>query len=262
MRLHRLSHIRRKWVRAPCLLSGRALLVDGHAPHTETLSVGPGTNLKTCGVAQAGLPLPAPESRTFHRRPKTQQPEQNASPNPTTEHPHRRPSNPSFPRSRESIPPEQPHPTPQLNPAPFRYSLPSPQYQTRGKRLRHGAGASLCFFLPLSLKGPKRACPESLEGERGIKGVRVPSPSLKQSKPCLKSQNNQTPAPLPCPLPHKKSSEISLGVIQSNQLRVQSTFNQNSTPAANDSRRLTVPSQRDNLPAGSLRNASRPEVQP
>ena len=31
--------------------------------------------------------------------------------------------------------------------------------------------------------------------ERGIKGVRVPLPFLKQSKPCLKPQNNQKPTP-------------------------------------------------------------------
>ena len=62
--------------------------------------------------------------------------------------------------------------------------------------------------------------------ERGIKGVRVPpSPFLKQSNPCLKSQNNQNPAPLPCPQRHTKFPLIPLVVIQSNQLRVQSTFN-------------------------------------
>ena len=32
-------------------------------------------------------------------------------------------------------------------------NLPSPQYQTRGRHLRQGAGVSLCFFLPLSLNG-------------------------------------------------------------------------------------------------------------
>ena len=51
-----------------------------------------------------------------------------------------------------------------------------------------------------------RACPESLEGERGTKGERVP----------LR------------PLRHEKSPEIPLGVVQSNQLRVQSMFNQRS----------------------------------
>ena len=42
-----------------------------------------------------------------------------------------------------------------------------------------------------------RACPESLEGERGIKGVRVPVPIplLKQSNPRLKPQDNQNPTP-------------------------------------------------------------------
>ena len=56
----------------------------------------------------------------------------------------------------------------------FPLSLP-PQYQTRGKRLRHGAGACLCFFLPLSLKGPKSLprVPRGGEGDQGGEGSSV-----------------------------------------------------------------------------------------
>ncbi len=64
--------------------------------------------------------------------------------------------------------------------------------------------------------------------EIGIKGVRVFPQSLKQSKSCLKSQNNQKPTPSPCPLRHANSPEIPSGVVQSKQLRVQSNFNQRS----------------------------------
>ena len=86
-------------------------------------------------------------------------------------------------------------------------SLPIPQYQTRGSSWRRRANCSLCFYLPLSLKGPKG------EGDKGGEGS------------------------LPRPLRHAKSPEIPSGVIQSNQLRVQSTFNQRSikTPPPTES---------------------------
>ena len=59
-------------------------------------------------------------------------------------------------------------------------------------------------------------------GMRGEGGGKSRSPFLKQSKPCLKLQNNQKPTP-----PHHANSpEIPSGVVQSKQLRVQSTFNQ------------------------------------
>ncbi len=45
--------------------------------------------------------------------------------------------------------------------------LPSHQYQTRGIRPHPGAGVCLCFFLPLSLKGPKG------EGDQGGEGFPV-----------------------------------------------------------------------------------------
>ena len=72
--------------------SGSALPPDGMIerqwwtgmPHAETLSVGPGTNSKTYGVAQAGLPPSAPESRTFHHRPHPNK--QNRIRNPTIEY--------------------------------------------------------------------------------------------------------------------------------------------------------------------------------
>ena len=66
--------------------------------------------------------------------------------------------------------------------------------------------------------------------ERGIKGVRVPSPSLKQSKSCLKTQNNQTPAPPPCPAPRKiPGNPFRRHSIKTatSSINVQSTFNQN-----------------------------------
>ena len=72
---------------------------------------------------------------------------------------------------------------------------------------------------PTPLSSPVWA---SLVGALPGVGWRVPSPFLKQSKPCQKSQNNQKPTPLP----HAKSPEIPLGVVQSKQLRVQSMFNQ------------------------------------
>ena len=62
-----------------------------------------------------------------------------------------------------------------------------------------------------------------------VQRVGIPSPLLKQSNPCLKSQNNQKTASPPFLLRHAKSPEIPLGVVQSKQLRVQSTFNQTST---------------------------------
>ena len=49
-------------------------------------------------------------------------------------------------------------------------SFPSHQYQTRGMHLRQGAGASLCSYLPLSLKGPKG------EGDQGGEGSPFPAP--------------------------------------------------------------------------------------
>ena len=62
MGLHRRSHIRRKRVRAPSSSRGRAPLVDGYAPHAETLSVRPGTNLNLVGLRRlASRPLcPSP----------------------------------------------------------------------------------------------------------------------------------------------------------------------------------------------------------
>ena len=72
---------------------------------------------------------------------------------------------------------------------------------------------------PTPLSSPVWA---SLVGALPGVGWRVPSPFLKQSKPCLKSQNNQKSTPLP----HAKSPEIPSGVVQSKQLRVQSMFNQ------------------------------------
>ncbi len=126
--------------------------------------------------------------------------------------------------------------------------IPSPPTSTK-------LGASACAraqaLAPVFLS-PSRDSGQALraikgEGERETKGVRVSSPILKQSKPCLKPQNNQKPAPSPSsfptpignpspwgavrrgsPLHHAKSPENPLGVVQSNQLRVQSTFNQRS----------------------------------
>ncbi len=97
---------------------------------------------------------------------------QNANPDPTTKQPlpHRHPrlAHPSFPRSRESIPPEQPPPTLQLSLAPLRHSLSSPQYQTRGRGRR-------CPSFPLSLKGPKSLprVPRGGEGDQGGEGSSV-----------------------------------------------------------------------------------------
>ena len=48
-----------------------------------------------------------------------------------------------------------------------RHPLPFHQYQTRGRHLRQGAGASFCFYLLLSLKGPKG------EGDQGGEGSPV-----------------------------------------------------------------------------------------
>ncbi len=70
-------------------------------------------------------------------------------------------------------------------------------------------GASACaraqalapVFPSLSPLKALRACPESLEGESRIKRVRVPLSFLKQSKACLKPENNQKPAPSPSSFP-------------------------------------------------------------
>ena len=74
--------------------SGSALPPDGverqwwtGMPHAETLSVGPGTNSKTYGVAQAGLPPSAPESRTFHRLPSQTNRTESETPQSNMEHP-------------------------------------------------------------------------------------------------------------------------------------------------------------------------------
>ena len=115
-------------------------------------------------------------------------------------------------------------PTPVKNP-----SFPPPVLKLEGAV---GAGAPTApsvFPSPSPLKALR---------ERGIKGVRVPSVFLKQSKPCLKPQNNQKLAHLPCPQRHAKSPEIPLGIVQSNQLRVQSTFNQNPTPTTGQRPRI------------------------
>ena len=66
-------------------------------------------------------------------------------------------------------------------------TLPFPQYQTRGKRPRPGAGASLCFLSPSPLQALR---------ERGIKGERVPSwgwgyPSPQQIRPIRQSHEVQ-----------------------------------------------------------------------
>ena len=156
------------------------------------------------GVGAIGVLHPSPGPSIADPKPN----KQNEYPTPTTQQPlphHSRLAHPSFPRSRESIPPEQPPPTPQLSLAPLRYSLSSTQYQTTGRGRRC---SSFPLSLPPSTKLEGSACamaqalpsvfssPSPLRAlrERGIKGVRVPpSRFLKQSKPCLKPQNNQRP---------------------------------------------------------------------
>ena len=141
--------------------------------YVEGIAIAGGRCPPTPGHLQAAwIGTGAKSSSVFHRRPKTQQTKCKPRPEPhipTTLPPPPSPTCPPvIPEESESIPPEQPHPTPQLSLAPLRYSLSSTQYQTRGKRLRHGAGASLCFFLPLSLNGPEG------EGEKGGEGSALP----------------------------------------------------------------------------------------
>ena len=88
---------------------------------------------------------------------------------------------------------------------------PSPQYQTRGKRLRQGAGASLCSSLPLSLKGPKSLprVPRGGEGDQGGEG--------------------SLPAPAPREISRNPFRRHSIKTATSS-INVQSTFNQNLSP--------------------------------
>ncbi len=86
-------------------------------------------------------------------------------------------------------------------------------------------------------------------------GWGVPSPFLKQSKPCLKLQNNQKPTPRATRIPQKSLS----GVIQSKQLRVQSIFNQRSInvqskPHPNKRTKLTPPPPHYRIKAAFGRN--------
>ena len=146
-----------------------------------------------------------------------------------------------------------PHPTVtsrQSPPPPICYVIPRPREGSQAPVSRHGIH--------------HRSPPSNF---RECKGYSLPF--LKQSKPCLKPQNNQNPpppprhsrlrsgihpegrgrvpvgatgwspfpvrnagrgSPSPCPQRHAKSPKIPLGVVQSNQLRVQSTFNQTSWP--------------------------------
>ena len=66
------------------------------------------------------------------------------------------------------------------------HPLPSPKYRTRGKRLRPGAGACLCFFLPLSLNGPKG------EGDQGGEGSLLTHPSFPRSRESIPPEQSPT----------------------------------------------------------------------
>ena len=166
---------------------------------------------KTCGVAQAGLPPPVPESRTSIADPKPSR--QNANPTPTTEqpHPHRHPRC-AGPGSRRDDPP---------------VALPSEERE--GSALPFLKQSDPC----LKLQNNQKLAPSPSSFSTPVEN---PSPGagplvLRLSK-CEwgagyvnLSRVALLPLP-PCPPPHAKSPEIRLAVIQSNRLRVQSTFNQ------------------------------------
>ncbi len=90
------------------------------------------------------------------------------------------------------------------------------------RSLEKWAGMRLMPSPPTSTKLEGSTCPESLEGERGIKGERVPLWGW--GYPLSVGATGGSPSPLR----HAKSPENPLAVVQSNQPRVQSMFNQRS----------------------------------
>ena len=105
------------------------------------------------------------------------------------------------------------------HPGPPYAVIPSHQYQTRGMHLRQGAGASLCFSFPLSLKGPKG------EGDQGGEG----SPVGLGVSPLRRGDRRVALPPATREIPRNPFRRRSIKPATSS-INFQSTFNQNLPP--------------------------------
>ena len=159
----------------------RALLVEGEPPRREIFSHSPTHPHKHKWDEQVGLPPPAPESRTSIADPLPAGKMKNET---------QQLNNP-FSAVISSV---------LLSPSPLMALMERgikgekvPSSPSPSTKLERGT----CARAQVPLSVYSSPSPLMALRERGIKGVRVPSHFLKQSNPCLKSQNNQNPRGVP-----------------------------------------------------------------